>query len=337
MSEDPVTSAARMLRGAWVTMVLRAGCLLGVFDSLDEPRTALELAEKAECDPTVMTRFLRVLVDLDLAEVHGDSYIASAVGATLSSTHAGHLRDVVLNRTELPIVASWHQLDTALRTGAGVYEQVNGMSHWQHLAAHPEDERIFNAAMSRRGSAQAAMLLDAVDLEGATTLVDVGGGRGAMVAVLLQGRPSLTGVVADRPAVAEEATRFLAESGLGARGHGVGCDFFASVPSGGDVYTIAHVLHDWTDAECVRILRTVRSAMPDDGRLLVVERVLGAPGRTPDQERDLHLLDLHMLVLFGARERTQAEYDVLLTAAGFSPSRLGGTGDWNVLEARPAR
>jgi hypothetical protein len=316
MSEEPVPSAAWIIRGAWMTMVLRAGCLLGVFDALDEPRTALELAEKAECDREAMIRFLRILVDLELAEVRDNTYVATAAGETLSVTHPSHVRDVVLMRTDLPMLASWHQLDTALRTGSGVYEPVNGMSHWQYLAAHPEDERTFNAAMARRGPVQAAMLLDAVDLDGVTSLVDVGGGRGAMVAALLQGRPSLSAIVADRPAVAEEATRFLAASGLGGRGHGVGCDFFASVPSGGDVYTIAHVLHDWTDDECVRILRTVRSAMSAEARLL---------------------LDLHMLVLFGARERTQAEYDVLLAAAGFSPSRLGGTGDWNVLEASPAR
>jgi hypothetical protein len=109
------------------------------------------------------------------------------------------------------------------------------------------------------------------------------------------------------------------------------------VPAGGDVYALANVLHDWTDDDCLRILRVVRDAMPARARLLVVEKVLGAPDRSPGAERDLHLLDLHMLVQFGAGERTQPEYDALLAAAGFSPSRLTGGGDWNVLETRPAR
>jgi hypothetical protein len=209
------------------------------------------------------------------------------------------------------------------------------MSHWEYLSGEPTAERIFNQAMARRGSAQVRMLLESVDLEGVTTLVDVGGGRGAMLAGLLEARPDLTGVVADRPAVATEATAFLAAAGLGDRGSGVGCDFFSSVPSGADVYTMAHVLHDWTDDDCLRILRTLQASMPRHARLLVIERVLGAPGRPAALERDLHLTDLHMLVMFGARERNQAEYDALLRAAGFTPSRLGGTGDWNVLEARP--
>jgi hypothetical protein len=239
-------------------------------------------------------------------------------------------------QTDLATVATWHELEAALRTGAGVYERVNGVSHWEHLAAQPDAERTFNAAMARRGTVQAAALLEAVDLDGVASLVDVGGGRGAMLAAILEQRPGLTGVVADRPPVAEEATGHLAASGLGDRARGAGCDFFTSVPDGADVYTMAHVLHDWTDEECIEILRTVRAAMSPQARLLVLERVLGAPGRPPAQERDLHLMDLHMLVLFGARERTQAEYDVLLQAAGFTPSRLAGSGDWNVLEARPA-
>src|SRR5262249_27576084 len=117
-----------------------------------------------------------------------------------------------------------------------------------------------------------------------------------------------------------------------------GCDFFESVPGGGDVYTIANVLHDWDDDEALAILRTVRAAMPDHARLLVVEHVLDAPGRSFDALRDLHLVDLHMLVMFGARERTRAEYDALLTDAGFTTSRLAApVSEWNVLEATPIR
>lgn len=334
--DDAVESAIWMVRSAWVLMTLRAGCLLGVFDQLGAPMSAVELAEGLDCDADAMARFLRVLVDTGLVESRGDRFVATDVGATFQTTHPSHLRELVLMQTDLSTIAAWRELETALRTGDGVYERVNGVSHWEHLAAHPDLERTFNAAMARRGTVQAAALLESVDLDGVTSVVDVGGGRGAMLEALLEQRPGLTGVVADRPPVAEEATDHLAASGLADRARGVGCDFFTSLPGGADVYTMAHVLHDWTDEQCIQILRTVRAAMSPEARLLVLERALGAPGRPPAQERELHLLDLHMLVLFGARERTQAEYDVLLDAAGFTPSRLAGSGDWNVLEARPA-
>ena len=97
-------------------------------------------------------------------------------------------------------------------------------------------------------------------------------------------------------------------------------DFFASVPAGGDAYVLSNILHDWTDEECVQILRVVHAAMPPGARVWVVEKVLDPePPRRPAEQADLHLLDLNMLVLFGARERTSAEYAALLTAAGFDP------------------
>ena len=124
---------------------------------------------------------------------------------------------------------------------------------------------------------------------------------------------------------------------MGDRAHGEPADFFAEVPPGGDVYLLSNVLHDWDDAAATTILRTVRAAMRPDARLLVVENVLDAPGRTAPQQRDVHLVDLHMLVMFGARERTKAEYDSLLVDAGFAPSRLSPSPNtWNVLASQPA-
>lgn len=331
-----VQRVVELLRGGRVAMILRAGCRLAVFDHLEEPRTVAELTGAVGADPGAMARFVRILVDLGLVERREDRYVASAVGAALRTDHPSHLRDLVLVQTDLPTVAAWHDLEGAVRTGAGVYEAVNGRSHWEHLNADPDAEERFNAAMARRGPAQVAILLESVELGGASTVVDVGGGRGAMLAGLLAELPALNGVVAERPAVAEEATAFLTACGYGDRGRGIACDFFSSVPAGADAYTMCHVLHDWGDQECVQILRTVRAAMPATARLWVVERVIDAPGRPAELEHDLHLLDLHMLVMFGARERTHAEYDGLFAAAGFSPSRLAGAGDWNVLEAWPA-
>lgn len=326
--------AVWLVRGAWVTMILRAGCVLGIFDELRRPRTATEVATAVGTDPGATARYLRMLVELDLVALVDGRHTVTDTGAAFCSDHPGRVRDLVLMQSDPTSIAAWHELAEALRDGEGTYERVNGRSHWAHLAAHPEQERIFNAAMARRGAVQAAVLLDSGTLDGVSSVVDVGGGRGAMLAELLEARPQLTGAVADRPSVAEEATSFLADRGLGDRGRGSGCDFFESVPPGGDVYTMAHVLHDWTDDECVRILTTVRRAMGPGARLLVLERVLDAEGRDARERRDLHVMDLHMLVLFGARERTLAEYAGLFTTAGLTVPRLVTEGDWNVLEAR---
>jgi hypothetical protein len=121
------------------------------------------------------------------------------------------------------------------------------------------------------------------------------------------------------------------------RARGAGSDFFETVPSGADLYFLSNVLHDWDDEDCLRILRTVRRAMDAESRLVVVERVLDVPARSATESRDLAFVDLHMLVMFGARERTMAEYDALLQGAGFRPGELIGPGmSWNLIESGPA-
>ena len=338
MSEDPVSDVMWMVRGAWVTMSIRAGCRLGVFDHLVEPRSAAWLAEATASDVDALTRLLRALTEAGLLEARDDgSYVDSDLGTTLTEGHPSSLRSLALMQSWLPNVATWNHLDDAVRTGASVYERVNGSPPWEHLSAHPEQEVEFNRAMARRADGQVAAIVAGIDLAQTETVVDVGGGRGAMRAGVLRAWPRLTGVVADRPDVAAEADAAFAEAGLSDRAHGVGGDFFQSVPSGADVYFLANVLHDWDDGDCLRILRTVRSAMDAESRLVLVERLLGVPGRTATESRDLAFVDLHMLVMFGARERTMAEYDALLAEAGFAPAELIGPGmSWNLVGTRPA-
>ena len=318
-------------------MCVRATCELGVLDALDEPLELSDLAARTSSDPATLARLLRVLTDLGLVAVDGDQFHTTSRGVLLRRDHPDGLRNLALMQTVAPNLAAWRHLPDAVRRGVAVYEEQNGMTLWEWLADHPHEEAVFNASMARRASGQVAAIRASCDFAGVRVLVDVGGGKGAMLAGLLKLEPSLHGIVADRPEVAGEATEWLAGAGWGERARGEAADFFESVPAGGDVYTLSNVLHDWDDAAATAILRTVRAAMGAEARLLVVENVLDAPGRSPEQQRDVHLVDLHMLIMFGARERTKDEYDALLVAAGFAPAVLRPSPNtWNVLETQPA-
>jgi SAM-dependent methyltransferase len=326
-----------MVRGAWVTLCVRATCELGILDALNQPRSLAELATRTSADPATLARLLRVLVDLGLLVVDDGRYAATSRGEVLRVGHPSGVRNLALMQTVIPALTAWQHLADAVRRGSAVFEDLHGQTSWAWLAAHPEEEAVFNAAMARRGALQVAAIRAARDLSDARLVVDVGGGQGAMLAGLLAHEPSLHGIVADRPEVAATATAALAAAGLGERARGEPADFFVTVPSGGDVYVLSNVLHDWDDADAISILRSVHEAMAPGAHLLVVENVLDAPGRTPSQQRDVHLVDLHMLVMFGARERTKTEYDALLVTAGFAPAMLGPSPNtWNVMETQPA-
>jgi hypothetical protein len=336
VAPDPVDGVLQMIRGGWVALSVRAMVKLGIAEALSEPRSPDELASLTAADPGALERLLRVLEDLGLVGREGDRYAATAWGATLRADHSSGLRSLAVIQTEPESLAAWGSLADAIRSAGSVFESVNGMSMWDFIASDMDRSATFNAAMSRRGDAQAAAIRGGCDLVDVSTIVDVGGGRGGMLASLLAEEPRLNAVVADLPHVAADADTTFAAAGLSDRARGVEADFFTSVPRGGDAYVISNVLHDWSDGDCVRILRTVRSAMSPSARVWIVEMVLDAPGRTAEQARDLRLVDLHMLVLFGAGERTAAEYGTLLEAAGFDSGTLLPTeSSWNVIEARP--
>jgi hypothetical protein len=129
----------------------------------------------------------------------------------------------------------------------------------------------------------------------------------------LRANPTLHGVLFDRPQAVAEGRHQLEAAGLGRRWDVVAGDFFVSVPAGGNVYVLKRVIHDWDDESAGAILRNCHRAMPEQGRLLVIEVVL-PPGNDASLGK---LFDLLMLVDLGGRERTEADYRTLLAGAGF--------------------
>ena len=221
-------------------------------------------------------------------------------------------------RAELYSRAAAGLLD-ALRDGGTPFERVFGDRFFDHLARTPDDEAAFNASMAGRGAREAGDVVAAYDFGGLRRLVDVGGGTGVLLSAILRATPALEGVLMDRPAAIEAARARLEADGLAARSECVAGDFFADVPAGADAYLLSRVVHDWPDDDAARILSACRAAMASDARVLLVEAVL--PERARDAPEAIRM-DLHMLILFGGRERTAAEYRDLLAAAGLELRRI---------------
>jgi hypothetical protein len=172
----------------------------------------------------------------------------------------------------------------------------------------------------------------AYDFSACSNIVDVGGGNGSLLASILATHPFTRGILFDLPHVLDQARRQLAARGVAARCELVGGDFFAGVPTGGDIYLLRWILHDFDDEEAVRILRACRAALPSDGRLLVIEQVVAGRGEPGDWMTKF--LDLQMLILVGGQERTEAEFRDLFAAAGFRLQRVIPTASpSSVLEA----
>jgi hypothetical protein len=339
MTQDGETGgparARALLLGYRASCLLAAAVEVGLVDRLlAGPAPEEDLARELPADLPCLRRFLRALLALGIVERRPGTVALSAEGRGLAD-----LRDLarLVGAEYLP---AWGRLAESVRTGEPAFERVFGVSAWRHREEHPDLDAALQRTLEAKERGQMAAVLDAVDLSGARRLVDAGGGHGADVVEALRRHTRLEAVLLERPALVEGARARLAAAGLSERCRVVGGSFFESVPEGGDVYLLKRVLHDWDDARCVAILQRCREAMRPSSALLVVENVLPEEtggGAAAAVALEHALLDVHMMAIFGGAERTLAEYDALLGAAGLARvRRVDAGGLIDVIEARRA-
>ena len=302
----------RLMDGFVTTQLLYVASELGVARALaDGPRTGAEIASEVGADAAALTRVLRGLALEDVVTEEDGRFALSPLGEQLERV-AGAVRV----RGALYYHGAEGLLE-AVRSGGTAFEQVHGASFFAHLDAHPSDEAAFQASMVARSRQEAGDVVAAYDFSTVGSLVDVGGGRGVLLAAILDAVPALRATLVDRADAVAAAREHLGE-----RAECVEADFFAALPMGADAYLLSRVLHDWNDEDARRILAVCRAALPADGRLLVVDAIL--PERAKDGPAAIRM-DLHMLLLLGARERTEAEFRSLLASAGFAVRGVFGT------------
>ena len=342
MSEDvamdtgaspPPATLLQMMTGYWVSQALHVAAKLGIADLLaDGPVDCEDLALATNTHAPSLRRVLRALASVGVfTEVSPGSFALTPLAELLRTETPGSMRSLAIMYAEEQYRA-WGELLHSVRTGETAFEQQFGMGYFEYLAQHPESDRVFNEAMTGWTHQLVGAVVDTYDFSAFKTVVDVGGGYGALLAAILQNNSGMRGILFDLPHVVASAEEQLAATEVADRCTFVGGDFFTEVPAGGDAYVLSQILHDWDDERCVAILGNCRQVIPDHGKLLVVELVL-PPGDEPFLGK---WLDLHMLVLLGGRERTAAEYNTLFRAAGFELARVVPTPPGpSVVEAVP--
>jgi hypothetical protein len=206
----------------------------------------------------------------------------------------------------------WQNFSYSLETGESAFTHVMGAPFFDYLEQNPELGIPFQQQMAVYAAMTDPALAAAYDFSPFRTVCDVGGGTGSFLRRILEAHPHLTGVLFDLPGVAEN---HLLDD-LAKRAEVVAGSFFEPVPSA-DLLILKTILHDWSDEKCALILARCRDALPPDGRMLIIDRLLQEP-------MDLMSLfyDLHMLVQIGGRERTEAELRALLADAGLQMRRV---------------
>jgi hypothetical protein len=322
------------LAGAYqVSRAVQVAARLGLGRRLAErPWTIAELAGETGTEAGALGRLLSFLTVLEVVEELPDGRYGPTPLSNLLSTidHPAQGQEAW---------AVWGALPQSLRTGKSPFEQVVGRTFAAQLAADTERRRAWQARNNRISRQLAPLVEAALELTGGETLVDVGGGQGALLAELLRRQPGCRGVLVDLPGATAGADETLAAAGVAGRCRTIEADARREVPPGGDVYLLCRVLFNLDDASALAVLeRCCKALSSDDGRVALVETLL-PPAGNPSRHR-LAAADLHHFLLWGSGYRTREAMESLLTAAGLALIRVtppDAEGRFQVLEARPRR
>jgi hypothetical protein len=316
----PAMQVIQMGSAYWVSCIVHAAAQLDLADKLAlGPKTAAEIAQAADLNAPALHRLMRSLASLGiLSETEGQRFALTPLGEALKTGAPGSARASVLTFCSPWFMSALRELTYSVRTGKTSFEHIHGKPVFDYLREYPEAASLFSETMVGVHGGEPPAVAQAYDFGGLKTIVDVGGATGNLLGEILKRHPVPRGILADLPHVVKDAPALLKAKGVAERVAIEPHDFFKSAPSGGDAYILSHVIHDWSEAQCLTILGNVRKAMPADARLLLIEMVV--PGK--NEPHFSKILDMVMLSLPGGQERTEEEYRALLAKAGFKLIRV---------------
>lgn len=302
-----------LLQAQNANAVLLAIAQLRLLDHLDDgPVSAAEIAARDGLNAGNVFRVLRFLAAQQVIDCDERNRFRHTARSRLLQNYQSGLRFM------REAMGAAQGLAQCLRTGQPAFDCSFGMPVFRYMAEHPEAVRYFGDLMSRTTAIVEDFVFANHRFEPFELAVDVGGSHGRLMMALLGKHAGARGIVFDLPRTAEQASAIIADSPVADRIEARGGDFFNAVPAGGDLYLLKQILHDWSDEECVKILRSIRAAIADRGRLAVIEYLLPDAG----VHHPGFAMDIHMMVLSKGRERTLPEYEALLETAGFELDRV---------------
>jgi O-methyltransferase domain/Dimerisation domain len=318
--QTPQDQLIQMATGHWVSSVICVAAQMNLADHLAEaPRTAAELAQSTTSDASSLYRIMRTLAGMGVFTEDSDHRFSLApLGEALRTGTPGSVRSAVLflggdwNRKSLG------QLRYSIETGKTAFAKVFGMGLFEWLEKHPVEASMFSETMIGLHGAEPAAVAKAYDFSQVGTVVDIGGASGNLLTTILSHHRQPRGILFDLPHVVGDASALIETRGLTDRIAIESGSFFESVPAADGVYMLSHIIHDWSEDQCLAILGNCRRAMKPNSRLLIIEMVLPT-GNTPHPGK---MLDVIMLAVAGGQERTEPEYRQLLEKAGFKLARV---------------
>ncbi|SMD25740.1 methyltransferase [Kibdelosporangium aridum] len=323
-----------LIQGSVITQAISAAAKLGIADVLaDGPLPAEEIAKRVGADPEATYRLLRTLSGYSVFAIQPDGrYTLTPMADALRENATDSMRGMAMLMGHPLLWEDWGHLLTSVRTGEANMPKLRGMGAYEFLMSNPEYAGEFFQGMGSISQSETDPVLAAYDFSQFSKIVDVIGGRGALLAGMLNQAPDAKGVLYDQEMATTDAKPVLEAAGVADRVTIENGAPFDKLPAGADAYVLKHVLHDFPEDACLTMLNNLREAIAPDGKVLVIEYVLNE-----NNERHIgNIIDLWLLLLLGAKERTLPQYTELFAKAGLKVVRAVPTSSpVSIIEAIP--
>lgn len=325
-----------ILGGLWLTGCVKTAAELNIADLLASgPKTISILAEETQSHEAQLYRVMRALSGAGIfEESENKTFTLNDFGAALQTDVPGTAKNFVLTIMNEHFPA-YGELTYAVQTGEVPFERIHGLNLWEYNKKHPEIGENFGKGMTGMSGMELNGIMENYDFSPYKKIVDIGGGNGVLIHTILDASPGGHGIIFDEAHVIEKTIQLIPEHLKERCTVAVG-SFFEKIPEGADLYTMKWIMHDWSDDECVQILKNCCHAMPKGAKLLIIDAVI--PDDSLNTPHIAKLLDIVMMSCLTGRERTLDEFKQLIQKAGLKFSRFVdiGTPSKSIVECEKA-
>jgi len=319
-------------QGFWISRAIVTACELNLAEHLSSGKKHIsELVRLSGTHEESLYRLMRTLAGEGIfKELPGRNFINTRLSLALKEGEDS-MKYMILHQFGENQVILFSHLTECIRSGKDNSLKYLGKSAFEYLEENPAKNEIYNKAMDNSSGLVALALLSAYDFSGINTLVDLGGGRGLLLAAILEKYPGMQGILIDQHHVVDHDILKDLEPGIKDRLQIVGGNFFKDIPAGADAYFMKNILHAFSDDDCLRLLKKVHAVMAGNGKLIILETVIAADNKPALGKR----LDLVMMTgTDGGREKTREEFNQVLDRSGFRLNKITRTvAPFSVIEA----
>ena len=316
----PNVAIIEIVQGFYVTKAIGVAADLNIAELLkDGKKSIIELADETKTHEESLYRLMRMLASQGVFIEKEDGLFENNRLSNTLLDRQDSMKHMVIHQVNGINWKMFEKLDHVVKTGKNSAHEILGMDVFEYLEKNPEKNKIYNQAMTNSSLMLSYAIISEYNFSSAKTIIDIGGGQGILLAMILSKHPHVKGKVFDLQHVVHGAKEIAKEYGVSERLDTVTGNFFESIPEGGDMYFLKSIIHNLSDDQCINLLRKIKSVIPEDGRILIFEPII----ENNNQYSFAKLYDVQMLVSRnGGKERTRKEFEDIIFKSELKLNRI---------------